>query len=116
MTQQTIFDQTERKKQEGIEVAYRNANTEWKRAAVARLHHVIQTQRNFTSDDILIDLEARGITTGSNKAIAGILQSFSRSGLITATDRFTRCRRPSRHGAPVMVWESNLPIKKEVAV
>lgn len=114
MTQQTIFDITEKKKQEGIELVYRHANTDWKRAAAARLLEVAQTQRTFTSDDVLIYLEQKGITTGDNRAIAAVLQAFGRAGLIRGTDRFVRCRRPQRHGAPIMVWESNMPIKKEV--
>lgn len=108
MTQSSIFDAVERKKQEGIEVVYRHADTQWKRAASERLIDVINRQRRFTSDDILIYLEAKGIVTGDNRAIAAILQSAARVGLISGTDTFVRCRRPSRHGAPIMMWESNV--------
>lgn len=113
MTQQTIFDRAEKAKQEGIELVYRHADTEWKRAAADQLFTVAQSQRHFTSDDILMPLEKRGIVTGDNRAIAAILQSAARMNLIKSTDRFVRCRRPSRHGAPIMVWESNMAIKKE---
>lgn len=104
--QLSIYDQTERLKQEGIEVVYRNADTVWKRAAAETLMKVARQKRNFTSDDILIPLEAKGIITKDNRAIAAILQSAARMNLIKATDKFIRCRRKSRHGAPIMVWES----------
>lgn len=103
--QMSIYDQAERAKQEGIEVVYRNANTTWKRAAADQLMKVIAKQRTFTSDDVLIPLEQQGIVTKDNRAIAAILQSAARMNLIKATDKFIRCRRKSRHGAPVMVWE-----------
>lgn len=106
--QMSIYDIAERKKQEGIELVYRNANTDWKRAAADRLREVIERQRTFTSDDILMHLDAKGIVTGDNRAIAAILQAAARVGLISATDKFIRCKRPSRHSAPIMVWESNV--------
>lgn len=112
MMQTTIYDQVEKKKQEGIELVYRHADTDWKRAAADQLFIIAQQQRHFTSDDILIPLEKKGIVTGDNRAIAAVLQSAARMNLIKSTDRFVRCRRPSRHGAPIMVWESNLKIKE----
>lgn len=115
MTQATIFDQADRRKQEGIELVYRHADTEWKRAAAERLRFVAETREYFTSDDVLIYLEKKGITTGDNRAIAAILQAFNRAGLITSTDKFVRCRRPQRHGAPIMVWRSNMVKKQKEA-
>lgn len=111
MRQVSIFDQAEKAKREGIELVYQHADSVWKKAASERLLAVIKKQRHFTSDDILIDLEARGITTGDNRAIAAILQSATRIGLIKSTDKFVRCRRKSRHNAPIMVWESNVRIE-----
>lgn len=106
MVQTSIFDQIERKKQEGIELVFRNADTHWKRQAAAKLFEVAKTKKRFTSDDILIPLEEAGIVTKDNRAIAAILQSAARMNLIMATETFIRCRRKSRHGAPVMMWKS----------
>ena len=103
----SIFDQTEQRKQVGIELVYQHANSYWKQAAAERLLEVINTQEYLTSDDVLENLETRGITTGDNRAIAAILMSASRMGLITSTDTFVRCRRKSRHHAPIMRWKSN---------
>ncbi len=103
---QSFFDQAERKKQEGIEVAYQNANSIWKAAAAKRMYSLAKLRRTFTSEDILMYLEERGIVTGNNKAISGVLQAGARSGLIRASDKFVRSRRPQRHAAPIMVWDS----------
>ena len=108
MNQTTIFDQAERAKQEGIELVYRHASSTWQVEAANMLREVAKKNREFTSDDILIPLESRGIITKDNRAIAAIFQAASRMGLITSTDRFVRCRRKSRHGAPIMVWASNI--------
>lgn len=109
--QQTIFDQAEKAKQEGIELVYRHADSYWKKAASEQLLEVAQKQREFTSDDILVPLETRGVTTGDYRAIAAVLQAAARMGLIVGTERFVRCRRKSRHGAPIMVWRSNMRLR-----
>lgn len=101
----TIFDQTERRKLQGIEAVYQHANTHWKVAAVEQLQQVIQSKDRFTSDDILMPLEQRGITTKDTRAIAAILLAAKRVGQIRATNIFVKCRRKSRHNAPVMVWQ-----------
>lgn len=106
MQQTTIFDLAERKKQEGIELVYRHSDSVWKREAAQRLYDVAHALPYFTSDDILENLESRGIITRDNRALAAILQSAKRMGMIEGTDNFVRCRRLSRHGAPIMQWKS----------
>lgn len=105
---ETRYGKAEQAKQQGVEASYRHADSRWKQEASAQLHEIIKKQEFFTSDDILEPLEARGIVTRDNRAIAAILQAFNRSGMITSTDMFVRCRRPSRHGAPIMKWKSNV--------
>jgi hypothetical protein len=106
MIQTSIYDQVEQKKQFGIELVYKHADTEWKKRAAQQLLEVARTKNKFTSDDILMPLERQGIITKDNRAIAAILQSAARMNLIQATEQFVRCRRPSRHGAPIMMWKS----------
>lgn len=113
MTQQTIFDKVEKAKQDGIELVYRHADSQWKKAAAERLLEVAQSRQRFTSDDILIPLEEQGITTGDNRAISAILQSAKRMGLISPTDFSIRCRRKSRHHGDVRVWKSNYGAYRE---
>lgn len=106
MIQQTFYDQTEKAKQEGIELVFHNANTSWKKLAAKKLMEVANTKKLFTSDDILMPLEAEGIVTKDNRAIAAILQAASRMNLIKATGIFLTCKRRSRHYAPIRQWES----------
>jgi len=64
MTQQSIFDQTEQKKQFGIELVYRHADSYWKKAAAERLLVVIAEQQKFT----MARRSWCGSRTGTNKA------------------------------------------------
>lgn len=98
------YGQVEQRRDRGIELVYQRANTPWKRAAAERLQQVIKTHDTFTSDDILIDLEQRGIVTGDTRALAAILKGAAKAGQIEATDNFIPTKRPSRHRAPIRVW------------
>lgn len=107
-TQATIFDVAEKKKQEGIELVWQHANTFWKREAALQLQAVINSGKiHFTSDDILMPLEARGVITGDTRALAALLLAARKLGLIETTDMFQTCRRKSRHNAPIRVWVVN---------
>lgn len=108
MVQASLFDQAEQRKQEGIELVYRHADTDWKRAAAEKLFEVASRMRLFTADDILMPLEAEGIVTGDNRAIAAVFQAAARMNLIKTTDIFVTCKRKSRHHAPIRQWESNM--------
>lgn len=104
--QATIFDAAEEQKNEGIEAACRGADAEWKRAAIECLQKMIETRELVTSEDVVLELNKRGITTGENRAMGAIMQSFSRAGLIESTGQFTTSRRPECHKSPVRVWRS----------
>lgn len=105
--QKSVFDQAEQKKQQGIEVSFRNASSVWKDAATKRIQYLVKHRREFTSDDVVIYLDNQGIVTGNNSALGAIFQAFSRAGLIQDTGRFKESVRPSRHKAPVRIWISN---------
>lgn len=105
-SQSTIFDIAEKRKNEGMEAAYRGADTEWKRAATECLQRMIATQEFVTSEDVVLELNNRGIVTGENRAMGTIMRSFARAGLIEPAERFTVSRRPECHKSPVRVWRS----------
>ena len=107
-SQQSIFDIAERKKNEGMEASYLNADTDWKRAARDRVHQLAETRQYFTADDVIECLDEKGIVTGNNSALGAIFKAFARSGIIKPTDTYKKSRRPSRHRAPIQVWESNV--------
>lgn len=105
MTNQTIFDQSQRSKQQGIEVSYRNTTSYWKAEAGEALQ-ILCKQKNFiTSEDVIVLLEKAGITTGNNKALGAIIQSAHRAGLIKPTGDWKTSQLKRRHGAPVRVWQ-----------
>ena len=106
--QNSIFDQAERQKQEGIEVSYRNAESVWKKAATARLRWLAENCQEFTSDQVVIYLDEQGITTGNNSALGAIFQAAARMGLIQPTGYYKESTRPKRHQAPVRIWRSNV--------
>lgn len=106
--QKTIFDQAEQAKQQGMEVSYRNADSVWKKAARDRIKHLAENTSQFTADDVIDYLDQQGIVTNNNSALGAIFQAFARAGIISSTDLFKVSRRPSRHQAPIRVWQSNL--------
>jgi len=103
--QVSLFDQAEKAKNEAIELVWAHADSYWKRTAGIQLQTILASGREtFTSDDILVPLEQRGVVTGDTRAVAALLIAARKLGLIETTDQFTTCRRPQRHRAPIRVW------------
>jgi len=105
INQQTIFDQSIREKTLGIEASYRNTSTTWKEEAGAALQLLARMQRFITSEDVIVLLEKKGVTTGNNKAMGAVMSAAQRSGLIKPTGQWQTSKLKRRHGAPVRVWE-----------
>ena len=105
MTQTTIFDRAERAKQEGMEVSYRNADSQWKKMAVEHVKHLINAKEEFTAEEVVMHLNELGIFTGENRAMGAIMQSFHRAGQIKPWG-FSESKRPECHKSPVRVWKS----------
>lgn len=99
----SIFDQV---KQQGIEASYQNTTTYWKEEAGAALQLLAKLQRFITSEDIIVLLEKKGITTSNNKALGAVMQSAQRSGLIKPTGDWKTSQLKRRHGAAIRVWAS----------
>jgi len=106
MTQPSIYDLAERKKTEGMEVSYRNADSAWVRAANERITTLVNAKIPFTGDDIIEHLDKKGIVTGNNSALGAIMKSWQRSGHIKPTGIYLESRRPSRHKAPIRQWQA----------
>jgi hypothetical protein len=104
----SIFDQAERAKQDGINLSYNNATTEWKRAAGESLIKVAKSLQEFTTDDIWAELATRGIHTGENRAMGAVIQSGRRAGVITLTGNYVASSRIEAHKGPKAVWISNI--------
>jgi hypothetical protein len=104
-SQSSLFDVAERKKQEGMEAAYRHAVTPWRQAFMDRLREVAQSQQYLTSEEIVVWLENKGIVTGENRAAGSLMQAAARTGMIVH-DSWRDSRRPECHKAPVRQWKS----------
>ena len=91
----------------GMEQAYRNSTTDYKRAARERLSYLIREYNKFTSDDIINHLNRIGIV-GNHSALGAMIKGAERAGLITATGEYRESNRAERHKAPVRVWKSNI--------
>lgn len=108
MTQKTIFEaitEAEKRKQEGMELSFKNAESPWIEAVRERMQEIIATKHTFTADDVLIPIENKGIFTKTNSALGAIIKAFERAGYIKATSMFKESIRPSRHRAPLRIWE-----------
>ncbi len=102
------FDRYERRKAEGIEASFYHADTDWKRAAAARVFWLAQNRREFTADDVIEHLDAEGITTGNNSALGAIMRAAQRMGIIENSGLFKESRRPVQHSKPLRIWRSNI--------
>ena len=104
----SIFDQHERKKQEGIEASYRHADSYWKSAASKALMELAEQGGEFTADDIWPILAKQGIHTSNNSALGAIMQGAARAGMISKTGSFKVSTNPSNHDRPITIWKSNI--------
>lgn len=92
-------------KQRGMEASYSSTTTRWKEEAGVTLNNLIQVKDTITSEDIIISLEKRGITTGNNKAMGALMTAAQRSGLIQPLPEYKQSALPRRHKAPIRVWK-----------
>ena len=86
----------------------RNANTEWKDAALKSVQHRARHCASVTANDVFADLEQLGIHTHENRALGAVFQKAARMGWITKTDRTIPSTRKTRHSGDVRVWSSCL--------
>lgn len=105
---QTLFDRAEAAKQQGMKASYDHADTDWKKAAAKRINWLAEHRREFTADDVMEYLDAKGIFTSDSRALGGVMGTANREGLVAPTDKFRQSRRLSRHRAPIRIWESNV--------
>lgn len=109
--QRSIFDQAEQKKQDGINLAYRNAPSIWKEAASTALIAVAKRTFEFTTDDLWQELASQGIHTGENRAMGAIMQAGNRSGVIEFTGEYKPTTRVVGHKGPKAVWRSKIYVR-----
>ena len=93
--------------EEGIKKSLENANADWKNEAEKRIFWLLKHKQHFTSEDVLDYLDALKIKTHNNRALGGLFRYFRTHGFIKPYG-YTQAVRPSRHNAPIRVWESTV--------
>lgn len=106
--QRSLFDQAERKKQEGINLSYGHTTTIWKEAAGDALVYVAKNYYEFTTDEVWERLALQGIHTGENRAIGAVVQGAVRAGMIEFSGEYRPTIRPIGHKGPKAVWRSRI--------
>ena len=97
-------DEGERRRDDGMDRADRNADDDWKRRAGQLIAWMAEIWPDgFTSDDVYGHLEAEGFSTHEPRALGPLIKRAERAGLIRWVG-FERSRRPSRHRGTVTRW------------
>lgn len=78
-----------------------NAADEWKRTAAYVVARFADDGRQFTTDDVMLELEQTSVRTHDARALGPVMQRAIRSGLIAEVG-MTKSRR--RHGARIPVY------------
>lgn len=103
MTQGTIFDQVERKKQAGIEVAYQYADLDWKKIASDAVRDCALTMPEFSTNEVWDKINYTGVTTHTNRALGAIMQAAARAGMIKKVGYIASNKS---HNSPIILWQS----------
>ena len=98
------------KRDEAMARVERNAAERWKTAAYAVGKVCARFRPSFTSEDVLIALEAEGFTTHENRALGPVMRRLVLEGVIEKfePDQFEKCKRPSRNSGVTRRWRSRI--------
>ena len=92
----------------GMAKADENASDRWKHIFDACVLAAARKKAEITSDDVLAEIEAlpNPPSTHSLDAIGPAMVRASKMGVIKATDRMVRSRRPEKHSNLQRIWAS----------
>lgn len=104
-----ILDVTrgEQLKERGMATAEAHADDAWKDAAYLAVCAVAQRCHRFTTDAVWVAL---GVTDPPRepRALGPVMRRAMRDQIIVPTSEFDLTARPSRHRAPLRVWQSHI--------
>jgi hypothetical protein len=83
----------------------RNADDEWKAAALHAVKLVASRQGVFTTDDVW-DVIPRGYATPENRAMGPVMRKAESEGWCRPRGDFVPARREGNHQRPLRVWSS----------
>lgn len=97
----------ERAADEAIERVGRNADPNWKQAALEAVCIIaLDRRQRFTTDDVWELLDQQGVrATHEPRALGAVIRTAQSKGLIQSTGEYVKSKRIECHGRPVMVWE-----------
>jgi len=96
---------TRKKRDEAIERVGGNASPEWKAQARAAVVSIAYSQDTFTSDDVWVVLDARGVPRPhEGRALGAVMMALVREGVIRKTGEYRQTAQPKSHGSPATVW------------
>lgn len=100
-----LFTKKSKEVEQAIDQSFDNADKDWVLEAESALFKLCRDKKFVTSDDILNQLENKGVKTHSNSALGGVFIRAKNNGWIKPFG-FMPSGRRSRHQAPVRVWKS----------
>ena len=100
-----LFTRKSKEVKQYIDDAYDNSNLEWRLEAENILWKLCRSHRFVTSDDVMSQLENKGVETHNGSALGGVFVKAKNNGWIKEYG-FSQSRRRSRHQAPIRVWKS----------
>ena len=102
------FDAGQAGKEDGMDRVEKNADAEWKEAALKVVHHYAKHNPHVTVNDLWAGMDTLGLTTHNNKASGPVFLKAARNNWIEKTKETDTSSRPTRHRGEVRIWRSLL--------
>lgn len=94
----------------GVELAYENANDEWRKTALQELRNLAQN-RSVSADDLVMRLDSLGVKTHNLGAIAGVFRKACSEGWLEVKKctcgeecRTVESKRKGNNGRRILVY------------
>jgi len=97
----------EQLKQEGMQLALMPESIDdWKQRFRAAAEYLADTGAGFTSEDVIYitGLPTGDIGMNANNAVGAMMNALARKGVIKKTQLRRQSKRPTSHGAELVVW------------
>jgi hypothetical protein len=91
-------------KEQGMAAAEAGADQEWVEAAENAVKSIAARLPTFTADDVMELLES--YQTKDGRALGPVMTRMAKAAICKKTRETVPCRRKSRHGTDIRVWQS----------
>lgn len=100
-------EDAERARDEAVARVERHADADWMDAALQAVVDLANDRGSFTTDDVWLLLDARGVPGPHEvRAMGAVMRRAARRGLVLKSDRVRNSVRAECHARPVAVWQS----------